>query len=205
MSNTTPAIYHNGHFYGNEVGNMTLMDNKLNKLSDNIAPKQDSDTASKLIDVGEYFINKDGYLCQCDIQIANQGAITVGTNCHVIPNGLANELSSKFETGRTLIFDHDVTVASYEHYYLNDVTKNNILDNAKYVLIEYKVSGNGYAYTTLLPWFGGNDWVGGNIVVFSLTSQYAYLSFIKDDRWQGIINDFMWYGAVGNCKLYAIT
>lgn len=60
----------------------------------NIAPKQDTNTASELIPVGKYFINADGDLCQCDIQIASGGAITVGTNCHVVPDGLANEIDS---------------------------------------------------------------------------------------------------------------
>lgn len=67
----------------------------VSNAPDNIAPKQTSDTASKLIEVGEYFINKNGDLCQCDVQIASGGTITIGTNCHVVSDGVANGLSNE--------------------------------------------------------------------------------------------------------------
>lgn len=77
-------------------GNTDALAAKLSKTSDNIAPKQETNTASELIPVGKYFINANGDLCQCDVQIASGGTIITGTNCHVIPDGGVNELNSKY-------------------------------------------------------------------------------------------------------------
>lgn len=93
-----------GRYSNNKDGTLSLIAGKgntdaiqamLNKTSDNIAPKQETITASKLITAGEYFVNADGDLCQCDVQIASGGTIVVGSNCHVISAGGINDLSSR--------------------------------------------------------------------------------------------------------------
>jgi uncharacterized protein with beta-barrel porin domain len=94
MSETQTGIYYNGNWYGRS-GNTDALDSRITQVSNNIAPRQISDTASKLIAVGEYFTDKLGRLCVCDVQIASGGSIVVGSNCHVVSEGLGNELNSK--------------------------------------------------------------------------------------------------------------
>lgn len=84
------SIMRGGVCYGG-VGDPAV----INQVSDNIAPKQATNTASELIPAGKYFVNSDGKLCQCDVQIASGGTIIVGTNCHLIPDGGINELNDK--------------------------------------------------------------------------------------------------------------
>jgi len=96
MSETTQtAMYYNGNWYGRS-GNTDALDARITQTANNIAPRQISDTASKLIAVGEYFTDKLGRLCVCDVQIASGGSIVVGSNCHVVSEGIGNELNDKF-------------------------------------------------------------------------------------------------------------
>lgn len=59
-----------------------------------VAKVEPSDTALYLHEVGEYFINKDGDACKVDSQIPVNGTITLGTNCHVVSDGVANDINS---------------------------------------------------------------------------------------------------------------
>ena len=59
-----------------------------------IAKVEPTDTALYLHAVGTYFINKDGNTCVTDVQIPVGGTITLGTNCHVCSDGVANNINS---------------------------------------------------------------------------------------------------------------
>lgn len=59
-----------------------------------IAKVEPSDTALYLHNVGTYFINKNGNMCKTDLQISVGGTITLGTNCHVCSDGVANDINS---------------------------------------------------------------------------------------------------------------
>jgi hypothetical protein len=125
MSETTQtAIYYNGNWYGRS-GNTDALDARITQTANNIASRQISDTASKLITVGEYFTDKLGKLCVCDVQIASGGSIVVGSNCHVVSEGLGNELGSNRlvsggeitsytpQTLFDLLSNHDIVVLEY--------------------------------------------------------------------------------------------
>lgn len=81
------------------TGDTDALAAKLTKTSNNIAPLQSGSTASSLIPVGEYFINSNGDLCQCDVQINADSAIVIGTNCHVVQKGISNDLNGKISSG----------------------------------------------------------------------------------------------------------
>ena len=59
-----------------------------------IAKVEPTDTALYLHEVGEYFINKDGDACKVDLQIPVNGTITLGTNCHILSKGVANDINN---------------------------------------------------------------------------------------------------------------
>lgn len=92
-----------------------------------VAKVEPTDTALYLHEVGEYFINKDGDACKVDIQIPVNGTITLGTNCHVLPKGVANDINSNLAWRQ--IGDSYVWADSYGH------TPISIPTGAKEVLV----------------------------------------------------------------------
>lgn len=65
--------------------------------SDIIAPTEVTSTSSQAYTVGDYFINSNGDLCRCTVDIASGGTITVGTNCVIETVGeKLTELNSKY-------------------------------------------------------------------------------------------------------------
>lgn len=79
-----------------------------------VAKAEPTDTALYLHEVGEYFINKDGDACKVDLQIPVDGTITLGTNCHVLTKGVANDIGGNLTIKSYVVtMNPDTSVSGY--------------------------------------------------------------------------------------------
>ena len=96
-----------------------------------VAKVEPTDTALYLHEAGEYFINKDGDACKVDLQIPVNGTIALGTNCHVLPKGVANDINSNLSANNAGTATY-ITTTSYtfpSDGYLTVIQDGGVLDS----------------------------------------------------------------------------
>lgn len=65
---------------------------EFEELRDSVAPIEENSTFSRGYSKGEHFIH-DGGLCVTTVDVAQGDTITLGTNCSIVPDGLAGEVT----------------------------------------------------------------------------------------------------------------